>query len=183
MQTQRIYTRVNVYTGNLLKKTVYTDYQNVELQKNQKLLGKATKAIESNWNGPEELMTQTLNITITILGIFSYGTVIFTIDWKILLVILAMFVGNVSLQSAAIRYSDKHREESSEIWRKKNYVTTKSTNISAGKDVRIYQLQNWFFDIMDDVIKRRRNYQARTQLRWYFPTISDVSFNFLRRKP
>lgn len=180
LQVQRSYTRLGYFADRLFRKAMTTDYQNVELQKNQKLMGKASNAIGSNWNGPEELMTQTLNITITILGIFSYGTVIFTIDWKILLVILAMFVGNVSLQSAAIRYSDKHREESSEIWRKKNYVTTKSTNISAGKDVRIYQLQNWFFDIMDDVIKRRRNYQARTQLRWYFPTISDVSFNFLR---
>lgn len=180
LQVQRSYTRLCHFADRLFRKAMTTDYQNVELHKNQKLLGKASNAIGSNWNGPEELMTQTLNITITFLGIFSYGTIIFTIDWKILLVILAMFVCNVSLQSAAIRYSDKHREESSEIWRKKNYVTIKSTNISAGKDVRIYQLQNWFFDIMDDVIKRRRDYQARTALHWYFPTMSDVTFNFLR---
>ena len=180
LQTERTYTRLGVFGGILFRKAMYTDYQNVELSKNQKILGKAANSISSNWNGPEELMSQTMNITITFLGIISYGAVIFTIDWKILLVILAMFVGNVSLQSAAIRYSDKHREESTEIWRKKMYVFRKSTNISAGKDIRIYQLQNWFSSVFDDVIKRRRAYQSSVELHWYYPTLSDVTFNFLR---
>lgn len=180
VQTQRTYTRLGVFGGILFRKAMYTDFQNVELAKNQKILGKAANSISSNWNGPEELMSQTMNITITLLGIVSYGTIIFSIDWKILLVILAMFVGNVSLQSAAIRYSDKHREESSEIQRKKMYIFRKSTNISAGKDIRIYQLQNWFSDVFDDVIRRRRNYRRGVELHWYYPTLSDVTFNFLR---
>lgn len=180
LQTERVYTRLGVFGGILFRKAMYTDFQNVELSKNQKILGKAANSISSNWNGPEELMSQTLNITITLLGIISYGSIIFTIDWKILLVIFAMFVGNVTLQSAAIRYSDKHREESSEINRKKMYVFRKSTNISAGKDIRIYQLQNWFSSVFNDVIKRRRDYQRGVELHWYFPTLSDVTFNFLR---
>lgn len=180
LQTQRIYTRLNVYTGNLLKKTVYTDYQNVELQKNQKLLGKATKAIGSNWNGPEELMNRTLCLLVTLLGIISYGTVILLIDWKILIAILIMFISDITLQSAAIKYSDKHRGESSEIWRKSNYIKTKSMNIAAGKDIRIYQLKDWFNSILGKLIKERRNYEKRVNIRWYFPTISDCIINFFR---
>lgn len=177
---QRVYTRLGVFAGNLFKKCVYTDYKNIELQKNQKLLGKASNSIGSNWNGPEAVMNEAVNITITFLGIFTYGAVIFQIDWKILLSVLAMFIGNVSLQTAAIKYNDKHREEGSEIWRKKKYVFTKSTNISAGKDIRIFQLQHWFNELLDDVIVRRRKFNSRIELRWYFPTISDVIFNFIR---
>ena len=83
---------------------------------------KGVRALSGNSNGPEELMTQTINITVIILGIGSYGTMILLIDWKILVAILAMFVSNVILQTNAIKYADKHRGEGSEIWRKRNYI-------------------------------------------------------------
>ena len=91
-----------------------------------------------------------------------------------------MFVSDITLQSAAIRYSDKHRGESSEIWRKSNYIKTKSMNIAAGKDIRIYQLKDWFNSILGKLIKERRNYEKRVNIRWYFPTISDCIINFFR---
>lgn len=177
---QKVYTRLNVFGGDLFVKALKTDYQNVELQKNVKIMGKAGNAISSNYNGPEEVMSQTLNILVILLGIGSYGTVILMIDWKILLAVLAMFVGNVTLQSAAIRYGDKHREEGSEIWRKKNYVKTRSMNVSAGKDIRIFQLRDWFHELLNDVVKRERNYRKKIELHWYFPTFSDVVFNIIR---
>lgn len=177
---QRIYTRLGVFAQNLFRKALTTDFQNVELQKKQKILGKAANALSSNYNGPEEVMNQTLNIVVILLGIGSYGTVIFIIDWKILLAVLAMFMGNVILQTVAIKYNDKHREEGSEIWRKKNYIKQKSMNVSAGKDIRIYQLKNWFHLLLNDVIRRRRDYTKRLELFWYLPTISDVGFNFFR---
>lgn len=177
---QRVYTRLGVFAQNLFRKALTTDYQNVELQKNQKILGKGANSLGSNYNGPEEVMNQTLNIIVILLGIGSYGTVIFLIDWKILLAVFAMFAGNLILQTMAIKYNDKHREEGSEIWRKKNYIKQKSMNISAGKDIRIYQLKNWFHLLLNDVIKRRRDYTKRIELHWYFPTISDALFNFLR---
>ena len=177
---QRTYTRLGVFAQNLFTKALTTDYQNVELQKNQKILSKGSNALSGNNYGPEEVMNQTLNIIVVLLGIGSYGTVIFLIDWKILLAVIAMFAGNLTFQTMAIKYSDKHREESSEIWRKKNYIKQKSMNISAGKDIRIYQLKDWFHELLNDVIKRRRDYTKKIELRWYFPTISDTLFNFLR---
>ena len=177
---QRVYTRLGVFATSLLTKALYTDYQNVELQKNQKLLGKAANSLGSNYQGVEEVMNQTINILIVLLGIGSYGTFILTIDWKILVAILAMFASNLFFWNVAIKYEDAHREESSEIWRKKNYIKQKSMNISAGKDIRIFQLKDWFHELLNDVIKRRREYSKRIELRWYFPTISDTMFNFLR---
>jgi len=177
---QRIYTRLGVFGGLIFNKAIYTDYQNIELQKNVKIMGKAANSISGNTKGPEELMTQTINILVTILGIGTYGAVILMIDWKILLVILGMFAGNVLLTANAIKYYDNHREESSEIWRKKNYVKQKSLNVTAGKDIRIFQLKDWFHDLLIDVVKRRRAYERKGEMRWYLPTFSDVAFNILR---
>lgn len=180
LNSQKLFTRVNEFSTTVLKKAMYTDFKNIELHQNRKIMVKAVNSIEVGRCGPEGLMDATINIAIVLLGIGTYGTVIMMIDWKILVIILCMFVGNVTLQTHAVRYGDRHREEGSEIWRKKRYIKKKSLNISAGKDIRIFQLKGWFHELLDDVVKRRREHTRKLSLRWYFGTISDVSFNFLR---
>lgn len=180
LQAHRIYTRLNTYIGGLFRKSLYTDYQNVELHKNQTLLEKAGNSVSSNYAGPEEVMNQTLNIVITLLGIGTYGSIILMIDWKILLAVICMFVGNVTLQNAAIKYNDKHRGEGAEYWRKRRYIKEKSLNIGAGKDIRIFQMKGWFHSVLCNITEQLRKYDAKREWRWYLPTISDATFNFIR---
>ena len=180
MQAQKVYTRLGAFGGKIFRKALRTDYQNVELQQNIKLMGKGVRALSGNSNGPEELMTQTINITVIILGIGSYGTMILLIDWKILVAIFVMFVSNVLFQTHAIKYADKHREEGSEIWRKKDYIRDKSMNISAGKDIRIYQMRDWFHKLLNAFVKDYRDYEGRLSVRWYYGTISDCLLNAVR---
>ena len=180
VQVQRTYTRLAGYTADFAHKTITTDYQNVEPQKKQKILGKAANSLSSNWRGVEHLMIQTTEFSILIFGIITYGSAVLLLDWKILVVTLAMFVFDVALRTHAIKYSDSKREESSEIWRKKNYIMQKSLNVSAGKDIRIYQLGNWFHKLLCEVVIARGKLEKKLQLRWYFPTVSGTFFNFGR---
>ena len=180
VEAQRTYTRLAGYTADFAHKTITTDYQNIEPQKKQKILYKAAQSLSSNWRGVEHLLIQTTEFSILIFGIISYGTAVFMLDWKILLVTLVMFVFDVGLRTYAIKYSDSKREESSQIWRKKNYIMQKSLNISAGKDIRIYQLGNWFHKLLYQVVIARGKLEKKLQLRWYFPTVSGSFFNFGR---
>lgn len=180
MQAQKVYTRLGAFGGKIFRKALRTDYQNVELQQNIKLMGKGVRALSGNSNGPEELMSQTINIAVIILGIGSYGTMILLIDWKILVAIFVMFISNVLFQTHAIKYADKHREEGSEIWRKRDYVRDKSMNISAGKDIRIYQMRAWFHKLLNNFVRDYRDYERRLSVRWYYGTISDCLLNAVR---
>ena len=180
VQVQRTYTRLAGYTADFSHKTMTTDYQNVESQKKQKILGKAAWSLSGNWRGVEHLMIQTTEFSILIFGIITYGSAVLILDWKILVVTLAMFVLDVALRTHAIKYSDSMREVGSEIWRKKNYIMQKSLNVSAGKDIRIYQLGNWFHKLLCEVVIARGNLEKKLQLRWYFPTVSGTFFNFCR---
>lgn len=180
VQAQRTYTRLAGYTADFAHKTLVTDYQNIEPQKKQKILGKAAQSLSSNWKGVEHLMIQTTEFSILTFGIITYGSAVLLLDWKILVVTLAMFVFDVALRTHAIKYSDSKREESSEIWRKKYYIMQKSLNISAGKDIRIYQLGNWFHKLLCEVVIARGKLEKKLQLRWYLPTVSGTFFNFGR---
>lgn len=180
IQVQRTYTRLGYFTGLFTHKAVTTGYENIEPNKKQKLLGKAANSIGSNFTGVEKVMTETTELAVILFGIFSYGTAVLFLDWRILLVTFAMFIEDVALRTYAIKYSDAHREESSEIWRKKNYIKQKSFNVSAGKDIRIYQLGGWFNSLFVEIIKARAKFEKKQQLVWFYPTLSGMFFNFAR---
>ena len=180
MQVQRTYTRLGYFTELFTHKAVTTGYENIEPNKKQKLLGKAANSIGSNFVGVEKVMTETTELAVILFGILSYGTAVLVLDWRILLVTFAMFIEDVCLRTYAIKYSDAHREESSEIWRKKNYIKQKSFNVSAGKDIRIYQLSEWFNSLFVEIIKARARFEKKQQLVWFYPTLSGMFFNFAR---
>ena len=180
VSSQKTYTRLGFFMGRFTHKAVCTDYENYEPQKKQKLIGKAANAIGGNNQGPEKVMTEATELAVIFFGIATYGTAVLILDWRILLVTFAMFVEDVALRTYAIKYSDAHREENSEIWRKKHYIKQKSFNVSAGKDIRIYQLGDWFSSLFVEIIKHRAQLEKKLQLRWFFPTLSGMFFNFAR---
>ena len=180
MQMKHTYTRISVFMMDFIKKAINTDYLNIEPQPKQKIMGKGVQGISGNYEGAEEVSTLSIHLVTIVLGIFSYGTVIFMLDWRILAITLGMFVADVLIRNHAVKFGDSHRESFSEPWRKINYYERNSMNISAGKDIRIFGLKRLFdyhFDLMINTYKKfRYNYQ----LKWYYPTISDTAFNFAR---
>ena len=180
MQMKHTYTRISVFMMNFIKKAINTDYLNIEPQPKQKIMGKGVQGVSGNYDGAERVSTLTLEFIVIILGIFSYGTVIFILDWRILTITLGMFVADILIRNHAVKYGDNHRESFSEPWRKMNYYERNSMNISAGKDIRIFGLKKLFDYHFDSMIRIYKRFRYNYQLRWYYPTISDTAFNFVR---
>ena len=180
MQMKHTYTRVSVFMMDFIKKAINTDYLNIEPQPKQKIMGKGVQGVNGNYEGAERVSTLTLEFVVIILGIFSYGTVIFMLDWRILSITLGMFVADVLIRNHAVKYGDTHRESFSEPWRKMNYYERNSMNISAGKDIRIFGLKKLFDYHFDSMIRIYKKFRYNYQLRWYYPTISDTAFNCTR---
>ncbi|MBR4179327.1 MAG: ABC transporter ATP-binding protein, partial [Treponema sp.] len=180
MQLKHTYTRISVFMLDFIKKAINTDYLNIEPQPKQKIMGKGVQGVSGNYDGAERVSTLTLEFVVIILGVFSYGTAIFILDWKILAITLGMFVVDVLIRNHAVRYGDSHRESFSEPWRKMNYYERNSMNISAGKDIRIFGLKKLFDYHFDKMITVYKKFRYNYQLKWYYPTISDTAFNFVR---
>ena len=180
MQLKHTYTRISVFMLDFIKKAINTDYLNIEPQPKQKIMGKGIQGVNGNYEGAERVSTLTLEVIVIILGIFSYGTVIFILDWRILSITLGMFVADVLIRNHAVKYGDSHRESFSEPWRKMQYYERNSMNISAGKDIRIFGLKKLFDYHFDSMIRIYKKFRYNYQLRWYYPTISDTAFNVTR---
>ena len=180
MMSKHTYTRIGVFMMNFFKKTILTDYLNIEPQPKQKLMGKAVNAVNSDYEGAQNLSRLGLEMIIILFGITIYGTAIFMLDWKILLVMLGMFIADILLRNHAIKFGDDHLEDFTEVYRKINYLEKNSLSVSAGKDIRIYQMKDWFHQKFDSLIKASNCFRWKYQLNWYWPTVSDTFFNSLR---
>lgn len=180
MQMKHTYNRVSVFMMDFIKKAINTDYLNIEPQPKQKIMGKGAQGVSGNYEGAEMVSTTSLRLLIVVLGVFSYGTVIFILDWKVLAVTFAMFVADILIRNHAVKFGDSHRESFSEPWRKMNYYERNSMNVSAGKDIRIFGLNKLFDYHFSSLINTYKKFRMKYQLKWYYPTISDTAFNFAR---
>lgn len=176
LQGYRIYTRLGYFSHKFFLKALNTDYQNIEPEPKHKIMDKASDAISSNHSGIEDLMFQSMELVILIFGMFTYGTAVFILDWRIMVITISMFIADTLLREWAIRYSDNHREERSVIYRKLHYMKNSIKNVSAGKDIRIFQLESWFHKRFDYYIKAVGKNQSGISLHWFFPTIADCIF-------
>jgi len=176
IKDRRTYTRLGDFFYRFLEKNLTTDYANIEPQEQQKNIQKGSTAISGGGTGPEQLMRNSVDFVVQLTGLVTYASTILVLDVRILLVLLGMFVMDVLLRHHAISYAYKHREESTEAYRKRDYLKRNSLDINAGKDVRIYRMERWFHEMFEDVIRRVRNFNVKTEFHWYFPVISDQIF-------
>lgn len=173
ISNRRVYTRLGDISYRFTEKNLVTDYANIESQKQQKMIQKGASALSSNWEGAEQLMRNSVEFVVQMTGLISYAATILVLDIRILIVLICMFGMAVLLRNHAINYAHKHREESTEISRKTNYLKRNSLNIQAGKDVRIYGIENWFHSMYEKLLLQAKNFHTKTEIRWYFPVISD----------
>ncbi len=180
ISNRRVYTRLADISYRFTEKNLVTDYANVEPQKQQKFIQKGASALSSSWVGPEQLMRSSVELVTQLLGLITYATTILWLDYRILLVLICMFVMALFLRNHAISYGHAHREESTEIDRRNEYLKRNGLNIQAGKDVRIYRVEYWFQSMYEKLLQQSRAYNIKTETRWYFPVISDQAWVSVR---
>jgi ATP-binding cassette subfamily B protein len=175
-----LWMRCNDFFKALLMKSITTDYDNVEPQKQQKLIEKAREALNSNWDGVEIMYKSTPIVILNFIGMLGYGTVILALDVKILIILVLMTIFNFKLNDYARNYMSKHWDEEVKLHRTIDYLYGKSTTLENGKDVRIYQMEGWFKKVFDTAIKKINKLHVSMEKRWYLPVASDTVFSAVR---
>lgn len=176
----RINSRMLVFMPNLLRRALTMDYARIEPKKYQKKIQDASESLSNNHVGAERLMQETPNLIIKLIGLLTYGMTIFVLDVRIILIMILMCVVDILLRNHAIRFSSENWSENADIHRQMRYIERGAQNVSGGKDVRIYQMQSWFSQIYNRLISKEASLAGKIQLRWFFPTIADQCFIFVR---
>lgn len=175
-----MYTRSFSFVERTIEKSLATDYKNMESHKNFKLIGLASAATDGNWTGIERIYKEMPFVLMNALGLLIYGGAILTVDIRILLVLVLMLVCNIYFNRFARNYVKRTREVDSELNRKRWYLTDKSKDIVAGKDARIYRMENWFGDLLESYVEKGVEWQKGVEKHYYSVVFSDSAFIALR---
>lgn len=82
----------------------------------------------------------------SIAGVIFYGGLIFSINKWLIIVILIGAVINLFYGKYNANYKQKSIEKSSMDAKRLNYITSKTGDFRSAKDMRLFEMQDWFMD-------------------------------------
>lgn len=160
----------------LVQKSLHADYDNVESPAQQRLLTRATHAVNMYRQGVNLMYINYPLIVSTIFGIALYSLTISFFDWRIMVVIVAMSVVSSLLEARSRKFRAENMDEQYRIWGRFYYLKQQTTTVENGKDIRIYNMADWFRRGFDRLERRNWTLEARQNSRKYAVNVSDALF-------
>ena len=160
----------------LVSKSLHADYDNIESPAQQRLLLRATHAVNMYREGVNLMYINCPLIVSTVLGILLYSLTISFFDWRIMAVIVAMSVVSSLLEARSRKFRAKTMDEQYRIWGRYYYLKQQSITVENGKDIRIYNMADWFRLGFDRLEVKNWALAARQNRRKYAVNVSDALF-------
>lgn len=164
----------------LVCKSLDADYENVESQKQQRLLNQASHAVNL-FRGGVRLMYEGMPTLIsTIAGTAIYSMTISVLDIRILLVILIMTAVGLLMEKRARRIDESLKEERFRSWGRAYYLKRESMAVENGKDVRIYNMMPWLRDGLLRLGKKDKKLEIKRHGGWSLVMVTEIGFIIAR---
>ena len=177
---------VNAYCANIwqlkYKKTLYTDYENMESAKFKTL---AQRAEEALWmSGPNSALINMFEffpaILKNILGYVLFCTVISLANPWIAAVLSLTALINYFVVKAMQNFQYKKRDEQAELNRKLWYIANNAGAFESAKDIKIYGMNTWFLNLYKTLTKRQLKIDAQIAGKYYISNIVEAITILLR---
>lgn len=151
----RQYNLSNLYQHAIHEKHMRTDYANTD---NPEAITKYQHAMNDACSGqcaPEFIWQSLMGLLISLLGIFTYGSVIASVSpWILALLFLSAFIAYL-ISRMQRNYIEKNKDNWVTIDRKIGYLQSFSQKFDHAKDIRIYGMFHWLSDMLAGFQKER----------------------------
>lgn len=151
----RQYSLSLLYQNAMNEKFMRTDYENTDSPQENLKYQNAMNDACSGQCSPEFVWHSLMNLLVSILGIFTYGSVIVTISpWILAFLLLSAYV--TYLVSRWQRdYIEKNRDSWTAIDRKIGYLQSFSRKFDHAKDIRLYGMSDWLDEMLEGFQRER----------------------------
>lgn len=154
VKTNTLFPRVDVRSaiiGKVADKCNTTSYPNTLSEPFLKLREKAYLACEGNDQATEHVWETITMLLKNIGGLLVYLTILSRIDMALLLVIIATCMIGFLVSRYTNNWCYQHREEEEAYYQKKSYIRAKAESVELAKDIRMFGLQNWLNELLDQI--------------------------------
>lgn len=160
---KRMFKCLNYYDHIML-----TDYENIDVSKGKEIFNAGLDSYMDGFHeGFAHIIVDFRTLIQSILGLLIYCIFIAKINFLIpvILIIISSFSIIVNLFNE--KWVNNNNEKWFKIDTKLRYLSTQSKSLKNAKDVRLYNIKNWFMDIFNCLINLRQNW-LKKELRIYF---------------
>lgn len=137
--------------GKIANKSICTSYPNTLEENFVKLREKVHFSCSGNDQAAEHIWETLTMLLKNVGGLLVYLTILSHIDTVLLLVVIATCVAGFFVSRAANNWHYRHREEEETYFQKSHYIRAKAESTEFAKDIRIFGLQNWLSELLDQV--------------------------------
>lgn len=175
-----IFLRLEKFWGTLLKKAMNLDYALYEQDETQNTFGKAFNSVNNNDQGVEGFYHHSTTLFTSIIGLIIYSLVLSNCHPLLVICLLILSFIQYLFYAYARNYEDKHRDEQAIRERHQFYLFTQAYDVKSGKDIRLYQLQNWLTNIFRKYNRDFQNQSAKIQRKYFLYDFVGLVLQLLR---
>ncbi len=178
-----IFSRVDVRSaiiGMIAQKSNMTSYPNTLEEHFVKLREKAHFACEGNSQATEHIWETLTKLLINIGGLIAYLGILSHISGLLLLVIIATCVAGFFVSRYTNNWRYARRDEEENYFQKKSYIRAKSESIELAKDIRVFGLQNWLNELLDQIHDLYLDFSLRCERVEVLADITEVALTAVR---
>lgn len=140
--------------GLLFLKSLRIKYKDVEAGEHKKIYGKACYSLRAGearaLNG---MVSNSVDLFVNVLSFALYSTVIGTLSWWILAVLIVLSLMDYALYMSLIRRQEAFRDEDALGWRHLFCVRGSMMNPGGAKDVKIFGMKHWLLKRLNVALK------------------------------
>ena len=149
-----MYPRIDVRSaiiGMLGRKCNMTAYPNTLDADYIKLREKAHMTCDSNREATEYIWVVLTSLLKNVGGFVIYLTILSHLNIVLLLVVIVTCLAGFFVSRYVSNWTFAHREQEDKYYAQKRYIRDKAESVVLAKDIRIFGLQNWLNDLLDNV--------------------------------
>ncbi len=166
----------------LEKKSMHCFYGDYEKKETRDLYTRAQKATWM-WNGRVlliEVPQKSLLLLQSVICYILFGTVIsFANPWLVLLLTVTPIV-DLLCQRAYQNYEYRTRAERTDIEKKISYVSSRSADFAAAKDIRVYGMYGWFRSVWLGLFDKNMAWEKKFRMRNFLSALPGLGVILLR---
>lgn len=153
---------------------ITTNYQNIDTSTGREIFDAGLDSYMDDFHRGFAHMISDFRILIqSIFGLIVYCFFIAKINLLVSLILIGISSISVIVNIFNEKWINKNKEKWFKIDTKLKYLSTQSTSLKNGKDVRLYSIKNWFMDTFQYLIGLRQKWLEKELRIYYLVNISE----------
>lgn len=151
-----------------------TNYQNIDTSKGREIFNAGLDSFMDGFHeGFFHMIADFRTLIQSIFGLIVYCVFIAKINVLVSLILIVISSISVIVNIFNEKWINENKEKWFKIDTKLKYLSTQSTSLKNGKDVRLYSIKNWFMDTFEHLIGLRQKWSEKELRIYYLVNISE----------